>query len=37
MKDKLAHDAACKKIMKSRFKSLDYFGQAVTFTYDGDD
>jgi len=23
--------------MKNKFKSFDYFGQTVTFTYDGED
>ncbi|CDW85794.1 UNKNOWN [Stylonychia lemnae] len=33
----MAHNNACKKQMKDKFKSLDYFGQTVTFTYDGAD
>ncbi|CDW71429.1 UNKNOWN [Stylonychia lemnae] len=37
MKDKIAHDQACKKQMRNRFKSIDYFGQSVTFTYNGED
>ncbi|CDW91220.1 UNKNOWN [Stylonychia lemnae] len=37
MQDKMAHNNACKKQMKDKFKSLDYFGQTVTFTYDGAD
>ena len=37
MQEKMARDAACKKQMRNRFKGLDYFGQNVTFTYNGED
>ncbi|TNV82719.1 hypothetical protein FGO68_gene2428 [Halteria grandinella] len=37
VKDKIAARGACKKQMKESFKSVDMFGQSVSFTWNGED
>lgn len=37
MKDKLAHKTACRKQTKESFKKLDWFGQSLNFTWNGED
>ncbi len=37
MKDKLAQQQACKRQLKEKFKSVDYFGQSVSLTWNGED
>lgn len=37
MKEQMAKKAEFKRKIKEKFKSIDYFGQNVTFTWNGDD
>ena len=35
--DKILRDKACRKQVLESYKSIDHFGQTVSFTYNGED